>query len=163
MGAGSKRASCRGYYSRCAVLLLQICYVWILSTWVANFWERGFSKIRPPPSLSSHAHGHIFKSLRYTTKKWLVVAEGLLGVELRHLHQLTHSSASPTRKLSTKLTMLACLISFITKISLMMSSCENGEYSNQCPPLECSQRMPHPHTASFELIGTIYTVPVEIN
>ena len=99
------------------------------------------------------AHGHIFEILRYTTKKWLVVVEGLLGVELRHLHQLTHSSASPTRKLSTKLTMLACLISFITKISLMMSSCENGEYSNQCPPLECSQRIPHPHTVSCELIA----------
>ena len=63
----SEQVTCRCYYSCCTVLLLfcsllytlQICYVWVLGRayfrmgW-AYFWERGFSKICPSLSLSSH-------------------------------------------------------------------------------------------------------------
>jgi len=80
----SEQATCRGYYSCCTVLLLYCSFhyyimnllcldFWVLGWpyfskgWAffqvewAYFWmvwayfrERGFSKIRPPPSLSSH-------------------------------------------------------------------------------------------------------------
>ena len=71
-GASSKRATCRGYYSCCA-LLLPYCSLLhyksgFLSTWVGLlsngvgllsngvglFSEERVSKIYPPPSLSSH-------------------------------------------------------------------------------------------------------------
>jgi len=62
----SRRATCRRYYSCCTVLLLfclLLHYKSVMSEylgeptfeWGGPTFERGFSKIHPSPSLSSHS------------------------------------------------------------------------------------------------------------